>query len=556
MAKTPAVIDDPYFQCALALAKGIAQQINSQSLSPLLLIAGLKLARDSVRSNLPAPVVDHWEEIERATSRLDLPETKIESLKESKFPLEPGLKKILSKAGASLEELVPALLEDVLSSDVDDEAFNTIVAYANSLGGQYGFSQITPEIFAASALAAFIDGHFWDRPALAAHILANKNYINVLLAEKGWLVSGAVPSDQKILPLGQEIVTSVKSSDTDKTIAAINVGVQIGSKLLSQRRTAYHEAGHAVVSSVLRPNVAVTEVNVISDGDAAGVTKYDHSSLPSNWRQEEYWDLLCVALAGRAAELIKFGPNEMDEGASSDLEKATTAAWHAISVYGLDHSFGPIDLSVLAKVSGNPGGWLFDRAQERLQEVLKSESERAENILRSNWVQVETVTEALLAKQKLLSNELVASLLEKGLTSSLGVQRARKRVVEREVSFAKMPGILDTLEGPVRYDTGDALVLGEKGERWPVKRHIFEEIYEPVKPIKLGDDGRYRGVVREVRALQLKEARRLDLANGRGILRGGAGDWVIDYGDGDMSIIAGDVFAETYELMDYQASQT
>jgi PGDYG protein len=83
-----------------------------------------------------------------------------------------------------------------------------------------------------------------------------------------------------------------------------------------------------------------------------------------------------------------------------------------------------------------------------------------------------------------------------------------------------------------------------------VKREIFDKIYEPVEATKPGLDGCYRGIVREVRALQLKEGKRLDLPDGRGVLRGGAGDWVVDYGDGDMSVVAEDVFAATYELLE------
>lgn len=97
--------------------------------------------------------------------------------------------------------------------------------------------------------------------------------------------------------------------------------------------------------------------------------------------------------------------------------------------------------------------------------------------------------------------------------------------------------------------------MGGSGEKWPVRRPIFDKIYEPVEPTKPGQDGRYRGVVREVRALQLKEARRLDLPDGRGVLQGVAGGWVVDYGDGDMSIVAEDVFAATYELLEGVAAE-
>jgi hypothetical protein len=232
----------------------------------------------------------------------------------------------------------------------NDQAFNTTVAYATAIAGQYGLSEISPEAFATAAFAAFIDGRFHDRPAVAAHVLANKNCFEALITEKSWVIGGPAASQEKLFPLGHELEAAIESAEGgEKLISAIDVGLQVGEKLLAKRRTAYHEAGHAVVSSVLRPNLTVTEVNIIREGDADGVTKIDASP----WTREEYWDELCVKLAGRAAEFIKFGPDQIDAGASSDLASATTTAWQAIAVLGLDSKLGPTDLSALA----NAGGW-------------------------------------------------------------------------------------------------------------------------------------------------------------------------------------------------------
>ena len=551
------VLDDPYFQLALTFAKGAARHAGVQNLSALLLVVGLQLARGSAKSELPRSVADRWEDIERAAARLGLAAgDKIKPLKQATFPLDQKLKRILGSAGASLETLVPALLEAVASPEAaDDKALDMTVAYATAIAGQYGLSEISPEAFAAAAFAAWRDGRFRDRPAVAAHIAGNKNCFEALITEKGWVIGGLAASDEKLFPLGHEVKAAIESEDGDnKLIAAINVGMKIGAKLLSERQTAYHEAGHAVISSTLRGELSVTEVTIIEKDDALGMTAYDSSS--PYWERltrENFKNNICVALAGRAAEQVRFGKDQIDCGASSDLKQATRIAWDAIACFGLDHEFGPIDLSILAKATGQTSGWLFDRAQQRLQEVLKEASDRAEKILRSNWTQVEAVVAVLLEKQKLTGDEFIASLIEKGLASLPGVRRARKRVVERDVSFARTPGVLKTLEGPVRYDAGDALVVGEKGEKWPVKQHHFDKIYEPVEATKPGMDGRYHGIVREVRALQLKEARRLDLPDGRGVLHGVTGGWLVDYGDGDMSIVAEDVFAATYELLDTAA---
>src|SRR5664279_1064449 len=63
------------------------------------------------------------------------------------------------------------------------------------------------------------------------------------------------------------------------------------------------------------------------------------------------------------------------------------------------------------------------------------------------------------------------------LSEDRAARRARKRAVVVQVVFAEAAGTLSTQEGPVNYSTGDALLTGTEGERWPVTRHIFDQTY-------------------------------------------------------------------------------
>ena len=542
------ILQDPYFQLSLALAKGAAAQVGAKKLSALLLLVGLQLAQRSPGTQVPQAIADNREAIEHAASQLGLdPVQEIEPATQGTLPLSQDLSDILKSSGNDFDALVPALLKAVAR----DESLDTTINYASSLATRCGLSEITPEIFAVAAFAAYKDGRFMTRPSVSAHIVANRHCFVALIEEEEWSVEGVAPTSATTLPLNRELQSALEDADegSNKLIAAINVGMEIGAKLLSEHVTAYHEAGHVVVSSVLFPNVPITEVNIISEGDALGVTRFGRNIAASGSR-EEFLDRFCVLLAGRAAELTKFGPNQISAGACSDIELATKLAWHAIARVGLDPEFGPIDLSALAG-EAQPTGWLFDRAQQRLQEVLKEASERAEKILRTNWAQVEKVVRELIPRKKLSDDELMRALLEESLAGLPGVRRARKLPIERDVTFARTSGVHETREGPVRYDAGDAIVIGENRESWPVKRETFDRLYEPVGPNKPGQDGRYRKIVKEVRALQLDEAKRLDLPRGRGILKGGVGDWVVDFGaDGDMAVVAADTFAATYEVLD------
>lgn len=135
------------------------------------------------------------------------------------------------------------------------------------------------------------------------------------------------------------------------------------------------------------------------------------------------------------------------------------------------------------------------------------------------------------------------------LAGQPGTRRARKLPEEVQVRFARTPGICQTLEGDVRYDAGDAIVEARAGDRWPVRREVFRERYEPVSPTPAMHDGRYRKRSIEVLARQLEDTVRVVLPGGRGELSGKPGDWLVEYGADDLAIVGREIFAATYELI-------
>lgn len=127
--------------------------------------------------------------------------------------------------------------------------------------------------------------------------------------------------------------------------------------------------------------------------------------------------------------------------------------------------------------------------------------------------------------------------------------RARRRPVTLEVRFAGAPGVLETLEGPVRYRAGAALVRGLRGERWPVERGPFELRYEPAPGTTAGSDGPYRRRPGVVLARRLTAAIEVPVGAEGDRLRGRQGDWLLQYGPGEYGVVAPDIFADTYELL-------
>ena len=106
-----------------------------------------------------------------------------------------------------------------------------------------------------------------------------------------------------------------------------------------------------------------------------------------------------------------------------------------------------------------------------------------------------------------------------------------------QVRFAQRDGELVSQEGINRYRAGDAMITGSTGNRWIVSRDRFDVKYEPVAPVKAGEDGAYRNKPVTVLAKQLHEPFSISRSAGGDRLRGGAGDWLLQYGPQDFGIV-------------------
>jgi hypothetical protein len=114
------------------------------------------------------------------------------------------------------------------------------------------------------------------------------------------------------------------------------------------------------------------------------------------------------------------------------------------------------------------------------------------------------------------------------------------------VAFAPEAGACETLEGPVRYRAGDAILTGIRGECWPVRRDLFLVSYEAVSPTVAGKDGLYRKIPSVARALRLELALDVPVGWQDDPLRGRPGDWVLQYADGTNGVVQDAIFRASY----------
>lgn len=139
----------------------------------------------------------------------------------------------------------------------------------------------------------------------------------------------------------------------------------------------------------------------------------------------------------------------------------------------------------------------------------------------------------------------------------LAADPSAARYVKAEVVgvvFARHEGELTSLEGPNRYRAGDALVTGSTGSQWAVSRDRFDARYAAVPPTKAGEDGSYQAKPRPVLAKQMSEPFTAARSAGGDVLRGNAGDWLLQYGPGDFGVAEGQRFAKVYKRVAAEGS--
>ena len=169
-----------------------------------------------------------------------------------------------------------------------------------------------------------------------------------------------------------------------------------------RRRTAYHEAGHAIVGMLTPGGDPVRKVSIIPRGQALGVTFSAPDADRFNFDQEYLLAQIKVALGGRAAEEIVLG--DLTTGAESDIQQLTQIARHMVGRWGMSRAIGPI--AVLPRDGMGP---LLPGASETSEATQRLVDEEVRRIVESAHAEVSD----LLRSHRENLDSLVAGLLER-----------------------------------------------------------------------------------------------------------------------------------------------
>ena len=199
----------------------------------------------------------------------------------------------------------------------------------------------------------------------------------------------------------------IQMSDLEEAVKKVTVGLEKHSRVISdkdKRLTAYHEAGHAIVSKFLETQTDVKEVSIIPRGLAGGYTMYKTNEDKYYISKTEMEEKLVALLGGRAAEKIAL--NDISTGASNDVEVATEIAKDMVTVYGMSDNVGPICLKQKEPYENRIlGENIDDVIGAEVKRMIDVAYKRAQEIILAHMDKLQQVAERLLEKEIISAEE-------------------------------------------------------------------------------------------------------------------------------------------------------
>ncbi len=208
----------------------------------------------------------------------------------------------------------------------------------------------------------------------------------------------------------------VYSEDFEYAKDKVMMGAERRSMLLSEKEketTAYHEAGHALVAKLLPNADPVHKLTIVPRGMALGLMQ----QLPEQDKHtysKKYWlDQLAVFFGGRVAEELVF--DDMNTGASSDIERATQIARRMVCEWGMSEKLGPVHYSsrdehvFLGKDLGKPKEHSETTQVEidnEVRGILDSQYKIARKIISENLDTLHRLAKGVLERETLDSDDI------------------------------------------------------------------------------------------------------------------------------------------------------
>ena len=201
----------------------------------------------------------------------------------------------------------------------------------------------------------------------------------------------------------------IENSHLDKAYSIVMAGYEKQNrdyiKEKDRKITAYHEAGHALVSLKVLPNEKVDKVTIIPSSKGAGGYTI---SIPEDtmYQTKSYLEKrIKVLLGGRAAEELTFGADNITTGAHSDLKQCTNIAFHMVTQYGMGETLGLLNMQQLMELNINQ-----DQIIVECKNLVDKLYKETKELLTKELSTLKAISEKLLIEETLNSDELLGTV--------------------------------------------------------------------------------------------------------------------------------------------------
>ena len=201
---------------------------------------------------------------------------------------------------------------------------------------------------------------------------------------------------------------AITRQDIEEAVKKVTVGIEKHSRVISEkdkRITAYHEAGHAIVSKYLPTQKEVKEVSIIPRGIAGGYTMYKTDEDKCYISKTEMEEKLIALFGGRAAEKLVL--DDISTGAMNDIEVATKIARDMVTLYGMSDTLGPISINI----EKDPyelemlGSKYSDAIGLEVKNLMDNAYYNAQKILSEHMDKLHEIAQELIKKEVLSAEE-------------------------------------------------------------------------------------------------------------------------------------------------------
>ncbi len=189
-----------------------------------------------------------------------------------------------------------------------------------------------------------------------------------------------------------------------------------------KNNTAYHEAGHAIVGSLLPKSDPVHKVTIVPRGQALGMTSFMPQEELHNQDREYLIASITVAMGGRAAEELIFGEAAVTTGAGDDFKKATKVARNMVTQWGMSEVIGPVTLAAgdeqhfLGRDIGLDRKYGEDTAElidQEVHKILKFGYQKAKSLLSDHIDKLHALAKRLI-EYETVDGDYLRALLQAG----------------------------------------------------------------------------------------------------------------------------------------------